>query len=602
MCGIFGVVGKTPVAATLVEGLRRLEYRGYDSAGIATIGSHGLERLCAVGKVEELAKLVHEVSPDSTIGIAHTRWATHGAPSEDNSHPHIAPGIAVVHNGIVENYRQLRSDLEILGCKMTSETDSEVIPWIVSRSVQAGNSTNTAMQELAEWLDGSYAIALLNADEPNVIYAKRQGSPLVAGMGKDGGYIASDSHALAGLVNDVTVLEDGDQVEVRRDSIVVRDVQGMPVMRRTMKVAGKAQAEEKQYPHYMLKEIYEQPTVLRTINNRYSQPGAMAGLDALDFKTVDRVRMVACGTSYYAAMVAKTWFAEVAGMAAEVEIASEYRYAPNVTQSGREVAILVSQSGETADTLATLVKLKQQGVASIGLVNNMASSLARDVDVCFDLLAGPEIGVASTKAFTAQLATFAYIVAQAADMRGHHDKASRFRLALAQVPAIVEQVLATRPAIIPLARSLLSATTAIFVGRGSLFPLALEGALKLKEISYIHAEGFAAGELKHGPIALIDSHTPIIALAASDDNFTKIASNIQEISARGGRIATIGDDHALRELADISKAQILLPACDLLVLPIVAAIPLQLLAYETAVVRGSDVDRPRNLAKSVTVE
>ena len=603
MCGIFGAVSSNPVVDVLLQGLRRLEYRGYDSAGIATIEPGGLKRVCAVGKVERLASQIDHDRIEGSIGIAHTRWATHGAATEANSHPHMARGVAIVHNGIVENYRGLRMDLQASGARFTSETDSEVIPWLVTRSILGGGTASKALQDLSAAIDGSSAVALIREAEPDVIYATRRGSPLLVAVGKQGGYIASDAHALEGLADHAIALEDGDQAEVRCDSVTVRDATGRPVQRSRIRVqADDNPANAREYPHYMLKEIYEQPAVLRQISDRFADAKAERPLQGFDFAGIDRVRMVSCGSSLFASMVAKYWFAEVAGIAADIEIASEYRYMAPIRGSDREAAILVSQSGETADTLAAFTKLREQNIPCIGVVNNEASTLARDVDICLPLRAGPEIGVASTKAFTAQLAVLGYLAASVAAARGRTDAAAKFRAALRTVPDAVEQVLATGAALMPLAKAIQNASSALFVARGRLYPLALEGALKLKEISYIHAEGFAAGELKHGPIALIESGTPVIALAPGDEMLPKLVSNVREIAARRGSITAIGHSHALDELADVSKWQILLPDCDPLVEPIVSAIPLQLLAYLTAVVKGNDVDRPRNLAKSVTVE
>ena len=603
MCGIFAAVSNKPVAGMLVQGLKRLEYRGYDSAGVVTVGEDGMRRVCAVGKVAALEQRLSEGAPLGHTGIAHTRWATHGAPSEVNSHPHVANGIAVVHNGIIENHAEMRSQLQRQGCMFQSKTDTEVIPWLLSRSVGSGSSPARAIQDLGDKLSGSYAIAVVTDEDPDVIYAKRFGSPLVAALGADGGYLSSDIHALSGLAEEAVVLDDGDQVEVRFDRISVLDKDGRPVTRPTALVDMGEEVDSKAgYPHYMLKEINEQPAVARTIAEQYDVEKLIDAQVGVDFAHVDRLRLIACGTSYYACMTAKRWFAEVAGLSAEVELASEHRYAPVVSDGLREIAILVSQSGETADTLASLGKLKSLRIPTIGIVNQQASTLAREADYLLPLLAGPEIGVASTKAFTAQLLVLARLAAHAAAQRGHRAAAKRFQDELARTPALISAVLHNEPAIVEIADSFGDARSAVFVGRGYLYPLAMEGALKLKEISYIHAEGFAAGELKHGPIALIDETMPVVALVPSGDLFTKVASNVQEIAARSGRITVVGDRKSILALADVASNALTIPACSELVQPIVAAVPLQFLAYHVSLKRGLDVDRPRNLAKSVTVE
>ena len=603
MCGIFAAISDEPVAAVLVEGLKRLEYRGYDSAGVAMIDDDGLKRVCAVGKVAELEHRMEAEPFPGHIGIAHTRWATHGSPSEINSHPHMANGIAVVHNGIVENHTELRRRLKRQGCAFLSETDTEVIPWLISRAVSNGAGPSNAIRSLGDEIEGSYAVAVLTDSDPNVLFAKRHGSPLVAALGPHGGYLSSDISALAGLADEAIILSDDDQVELRRDAIAVFDKTGRPVTRPRLPIEAAGNDFDKGgYPHYMLKEIHDQPAVARNIATRYDRTDFISEQVTLDFNQVDRLHMIACGTSYYACQVAKRWFAEIAGLSADVELASEHRYEPIVTDNLREAAILVSQSGETADTLASLEKLKGLRIPTIGIVNQQVSTLARDADFFLPLLAGAEIGVASTKAFTAQLLVLARLVAHAAEQRGHRTAGKRLVRALNDVPKAFEAVLHTEDAIVAVAETLAKANSALFIGRGALYPLAMEGALKLKEISYIHAEGFAAGELKHGPIALVDRSTPIVALAPSGDLFPKLASNIREIAARKGKIIVVGDRKALLALSDVATSSLTLPGCEELIQPIIAAIPLQLLAYHVAVARGFDIDRPRNLAKSVTVE
>jgi len=603
MCGIFAAITDKPVAHVLIEGLKRLEYRGYDSAGIATLDDEGLKRVCAIGKVAALETCIDEAELPGHIGIAHTRWATHGAPSENNSHPHMAKGVAVVHNGIVENHSELRSLLKRHGCEFQSETDSEVIPFLISRAMEGGSSTSRAVHALGEQLTGSYAIAVLDDSDHTVLHAKRFGSPLVAALGPEGAYLSSDICALAGYASEAVLLSDGDQVELRRDSITVTDKNGRPVTRPSIKVDTDGRDYDKGgFPHYMLKEINEQPAIARIIEDRYGHGDLMSASVKFDFNYVDRIRLIACGSSYYACMVAKRWFGEVAGLSADIDLASEYRYAPIIADGPREVAILVSQSGETADTLASLEKLKSLRVPTIGIVNQQVSTLAREADYFLPLFAGAEIGVASTKAFLAQLLVLANLVAHAAEQRGHRAAAKNMRAALSQAPKAIEAVLHNEAAIVEVAKTMVDTNSVLFVGRGSLYPLAMEGALKLKEISYIHAEGFAAGELKHGPIALVDENTPIVALAPSGELFQKLASNVREIAARKGKIIVIGERKALLALSDVASSSVTLPACDELIQPIVAAIPLQFLAYHVAVLKGFDIDQPRNLAKSVTVE
>lgn len=605
MCGIFGAVAERPVADILVEGLRRLEYRGYDSAGVATLEQDGLRRLCAVGRVESLAGRVAAEQPRGNIGIAHTRWATHGRPNERNSHPHLAPGVAIVHNGIVENHRSLRAELSAQGCKLRSDTDTEVIPWLVSRRVAEGATVPAALREADRTLQGAYAVAALHEGTQDTMYGLRRGSPLVAAVGAGGGYLASDANALAGLADHAVCLEDGDLAKVSRDRLAVFDVNGNPVDRRVIHVDRNASVLDLDgYAHYMLKEIYEQPRVAGLINDRYQEQGVLSNFLPLPPQRIRRITMIACGTSYYAASVAKRWFEQLAHIRTDIEIASEYRYRPLPPAESGELAILISQSGETADTLACLHRLKAAGCATLGLVNVVHSSLARDADSFIPLLAGVENGVASTKAFIAQLMVLARL---AVDLAGRRKTLGQGEIlgalkSLDQLPSTIAATLHNESAVQTLAESFRSARSALFVGRGALFPIALEGALKLKETSYIHAEGFPAGELKHGPIALIEEGTPVVALACSGELLDKTGSNIREIAARGARVTVVGDRAGILSLMDVAVGALTIPSCDELVQPIVATLPLQLLAYHVAVQRGVDVDRPRNLAKSVTVE
>lgn len=602
MCGIFARVATEPVAETLIEGLKRLEYRGYDSAGIATLEDGGISRVCAVGKVERLEAAVRNTAPHGHIGIAHTRWATHGAPSERNAHPHMAPGVAVVHNGIVENHRELRTSLSERGAQFKSETDSEVIPWLISSRMQEGLAPMEAIRQAGDDMHGSFAIAAISEKEPDLLRALRRGSPLAVAHGEAGGLLASDPNALAGLAREAIMLEDGDSAEISREGIQILDARGQKAMRQSVRVDEHAAAfQPGPYVHHMLREIHEQPEVVSRILEAYPSAGSILGALSFDFRRVNRVTLVACGTSYYAACLARRWFQEIAGIHAEVAIASEYRYEPLASWQPGEVAIVISQSGETADTVGAMQRLKSRSIPVLALVNQPASTIGREADCMLPLLAGPEIGVASTKAFTAQLTVLAQVVLAAAQRRGQPG-IGLLGASLHKVVDSIKALLHNEPAVMDVAERIQQAQSAVFVGRGSLFPVAMEGALKLKEISYIHAEGFAAGELKHGPIALIDSQTPVIALASSGPLYEKTASNIREIAARGGRIVLVGDRTALLGLSDVSMQALTVPHCGEFVQPILSTIPLQLLAYHVAVLRGLDVDRPRNLAKSVTVE
>ena len=604
MCGIFGALGDKPVGDTLVEGLSRLEYRGYDSAGIATIEDGDIRRLCSVGKVAALREAVASAPPLGTAGIAHTRWATHGEPSETNSHPHLAPGVAVVHNGIIENHGDLRKDLQAGGCAFKSETDTETIPWLVSRNMDRGLAPQQALRAAAARLEGAYAVGMLSEREPNRIFAIKKASPLVAAIGSGGSYISSDANALSGFAREAVCLEDGDQIELTPDQIIIRDAAGRTANRRTIKIAENlGEHGMGGFAHYMRKEIEEQPAIAQAIADYYSRPDAFSAFNALDLVNLDRLTIVACGTSYYAAMVAKRWFELYAGLPTDVQIASEHRYAPQLPVRGREASLFISQSGETADTLASFHREAAAGMATIAVVNEVASTLAREADICLPLMAGREVGVASTKAFTAQLLVLSWLALHVAEKRGIAGiDVTPPRLALQSVSKVMLETLACEDQLAGIARCELISKSAIFVARGPLYPLALEGALKLKEISYIHAEGFAAGELKHGPIALVDETMPVIALANSGEYLIKAASNFQEIAARKGRITLIGDAKAAARVEDFATATVTIPACAEIIEPVIAAIPLQLLAYHAANARGLDVDRPRNLAKSVTVE
>ena len=604
MCGIFAATGETNVAATLVEGLRRLEYRGYDSAGIAVAGAGGISVRKDLGNVARLAAVVEAEPAEGACGIAHTRWATHGAPSATNSHPHCAPGVAIVHNGIVENHAELRDQLQKRGARLVSETDSEVIPWMVSEEIASGETPWNALQKTSGRLHGSHAVAMVSDAAPGEIFAVRKGSPLIAGFAQGKTFLSSDLNALAGIASHAVALEDGDSARLTPEIIDIRDAVGRRVNRQLLPVESRAAAfDTGAHDHFMAKEIFEQPDIAARINAAYHDGSMMANLLSIDFTKVRRINFVACGTSYYAASVARDWMQRHAGIDCSVHVASEYRYEPMPNLYPGEVAILISQSGETADTLAVLERLKEIGMPVIGVVNNTASTLAREADMALPLLAGPEIGVASTKAFTAQLLVLAHLAIHATEKRkGAAGMTGRLLDQLAMTPDLMAKTLHNEDAVIEAVRQLGDAKSAIFVGRGAFFPLACEGALKLKETSYIHAEGFAAGELKHGPLALIDADMPVFALAGTDDMAPKLSSNVREIAARGGRIQVIGSRDAIVGMGDVISGGMTLPDAPDLVKPMIAAVPLQLLAYHAATARGLDVDRPRNLAKSVTVE
>ena len=604
MCGIFAATGESAVAGVLVEGLRRLEYRGYDSAGIAISGKGGIAVRKNVGPVGALATMLESEPAYGECGIAHTRWATHGEPSARNSHPHCAPGIAIVHNGIVENHGELRKELAARNAQFVSETDSEVIPWLVREELMRGEKPWAALQKAAARLSGSFAIAMLSEDEPGEIFAIRKGSPLVTGFTDGKAFLSSDLNALAGIARHAIALEDGDSARITPDCIDIRDHDGRIVNRPLLPVESRiATYDTGVHEHFMAKEIFEQPEVAARIDAAYHDGTLMEQLLSIDFSRVRRINFVACGTSYYAAAVARHWMQQHAGIECSVHVASEYRYEALPQFYSGEVAVLISQSGETADTLAVLERLQHLGMPVLGVVNDTNSTLARNADMALPLMAGPEIGVASTKAFTAQLMILAHLAIHATGKRlGAAASPGRLRDQLASTPDLLAKALLCEEGVIETARQLGDARSAIFVGRGPFQALACEGALKLKETSYIHAEGFAAGELKHGPLALIDEHMPVFALAGDQEMMPKLASNIREIAARNGRIHVIGDREAILSMKDVATGAITLPSAPDLVRPIITAIPLQLLSYHAALQRGLNVDRPRNLAKSVTVE
>ncbi len=607
MCGIIGIVGKNPVAPLLIDGLRRLEYRGYDSAGIATLVNGRIERRRAEGKLQNLDNLLGRDPIGGTIGIGHTRWATHGVPNEKNAHPHATDRAAVVHNGIIENYRELRAELTEEGRKLASDTDTEVVVHLITRYLEQGKSPLEATAETLKRLEGAFALGIVFAGEHDLMIAARRGSPLAIGFGDGEMYLGSDALALAPLTQKILYLEDGDWAAIRRDGLDVFDAEDNRVNRPVKLTAlSGATIGKGGYAHFMLKEIYEQPQVigdtLASFVNPASRTVTLPGMP-FDLASISRVTLVACGTSYYACMVARYWLESIAGIATEVDIASEFRYrGANLPDGG--LAIFVSQSGETADTLAALRYAKSKGQKILSLVNVPESSIARESDAVLPTNAGPEVGVASTKAFTTQLTVLACLTVALARARGAIDAKAEAGLveALTEVPARAAEVLKHDEALKVLAQSIAEARDVLYLGRGTSYPIALEGALKLKEISYIHAEGYAAGEMKHGPIALIDDSVPVIVIAPSDALFDKTASNLEEVAARGGRVIFFSDAKGAKRLTGLARATVVLPEVSSVVAPILYAIPVQLLAYHVAVVKGTDVDQPRNLAKSVTVE
>ncbi len=607
MCGIIGIIGKKEVSDLLVDGLRRLEYRGYDSAGIATLSEGQIFCSRAEGKLVALEKELHKKPLAGTLGIGHTRWATHGIPNAINAHPHITDKVGVIHNGIIENFLELREEMEKLGYKFKTETDTEVIPIILTHFLNEGKTPHEAVSLTLKKLHGAFALGIIFAENDNLLVAARRGSPLAIGYGDGEMYIASDAYALAPLTSKITYLKDGDWAEVTRKSVVIYDEDDNKVEReiRPTNLSGAAIGKGN-YAHFMLKEIYEQPGVIgETLNSFYNPVTATIQLPdmAFDLKKISRITIIACGTSYYAGMVAKYWLENIAKVATEVDIASEFRYS-NKIMPENGVALFISQSGETADTLAALRYAKEHKQKIISIINAKESSMERESDIVLHTHAGPEIGVASTKAFTTQLVALACLALAIADARGAISKEEIAKLshALSEVPSRAVEVLNHDEALKELARDLARAQDVIYIGRGTSYPIAMEGALKLKEISYIHAEGVAAGELKHGPIALIDESVPVIVIAPYDDLFDKTASNVQEVAARGGRVIFLSDYDGMKKLRKISSETIELPKVNPFVAPILYAIPIQLLAYHTAVLKGTDVDQPRNLAKSVTVE
>ena len=607
MCGIIGIIGQAPVAPLLLDGLKRLEYRGYDSAGLATLVNGSIARRRAEGKLINLAGRLDEDPLSGTIGIGHTRWATHGRPNESNAHPHANDRVALVHNGIIENFQELRDDLTEKGHQFETETDTEVVVHLISDYLNQQMTPQEAVAQALGRIEGAFALAIIFAGRHDLMIGARRGSPLAIGYGDGEMFLGSDALALAPLTDQICYLEEGDWAELTGEGAVVHDETGAVVQREVKQTAlSGAVIGKGEYRHFMQKEIFEQPSVIGDTLHSFVNPLARrAELPDLPFDLGDlsRITISACGTAFLAGMVAKYWFEQIARQPVELDIASEFRYrAAPLPENG--LSLFVSQSGETIDTLAALRFCREEGQKIISVVNVPESAIARESDAVLHTLAGPEIGVASTKAFTTQLAVLACLALATARARGAIDRATEARLshALTEVPARAADVLNHDCRIRRISAEIAEARDVLYLGRGSAYPIALEGALKLKEISYIHAEGYAAGEMKHGPIALIDESVPVIVCAPSGPLFEKTASNVQEVIARGGRVVFISDKAGIAALGDQAAATIEIPEVDPFVAPLLYAIPVQLIAYHTAVLKGTDVDQPRNLAKSVTVE
>jgi len=608
MCGIVGILGQGPVAEQLVDSLKRLEYRGYDSAGVATLQGDRLDRRRAEGKLKNLEMRLRAEPLSGHTGIGHTRWATHGKPTENNAHPHATDCVAVVHNGIIENFRELRAGLAKEGARFASETDSEVVAHLVESYLLKGYSPADAVKASLPQLRGAFALAFLFKGHDDLMIGARKGSPLAIGHGDGEMYLGSDAIALAPFTDAITYLEDGDWAVLTRKTGVIYDTQGSVVHREVLKSGASSFLIDKaNYRHFMAKEIHEQPEVVGHTLARFvdmaAERVALPIKLPFEFKDIQRISITACGTASYAGYIAKYWLERLARVPVETDVASEFRYREAPLGKG-DLAIFISQSGETADTLAALRYAKAQGLHTLSVVNVPTSTIARESETVLQTLAGPEIGVASTKAFTCQLMVLAALAVAAGKARGQLSEQDETKLVhgLIEIPRLIAAALATEPQIEKLARDIAKSRDVLYLGRGTSFPLALEGALKLKEISYIHAEGYAAGELKHGPIALIDETMPVVVIAPHDRVFEKTVSNMQEVAARGGNIILMTDAKGAAEATVDSLLTIVLPDMAATFTPLVYAIPVQLLAYHTAVVMGTDVDQPRNLAKSVTVE
>ncbi|MCT7375423.1 glutamine--fructose-6-phosphate transaminase (isomerizing) [Chelativorans salis] len=607
MCGIVGIVGHSPVAPLIVDALKRLEYRGYDSAGVATIEDGRLDRRRAEGKLVNLEKLLQGEPLGGLIGIGHTRWATHGVPNETNAHPHFSEDVAIVHNGIIENFAELRSELQAEGFQFTSQTDTEVVAHLVTHELRRGRSPQHAAFAALKRLNGAFALAIMFRGDEDLIVGARNGPPLAVGHGDGEMYLGSDAIALAPFTDSITYLEDGDWVVVRRSGMEIFDISGSRVERLRQQSVGTSFLVDKgNHRHFMEKEIHEQPEVIAHTLAHYLDfaGGGVKSFDTpIDFAKIDRLAVSACGTAYLAGLIGKYWFERYARLPVDIDIASEFRYR-EMPLTKASAALFVSQSGETADTLASLRYCRKEGVPIATIVNVRDSTMARESDGIFPTLAGPEIGVASTKAFTCQLSIFAALAVRAGLERGtlSPEEASSHIRALSEAPRYAAQALKLEERIEKVGRELSQVRHVLYLGRDTNYPLAMEGALKLKELSYIHAEGYAAGELKHGPIALIDEQMPVIVIAPCDRIFEKTVSNMQEVAARGGRIILITDEEGAVRASLDSFETIVMPTVPELIAPIVYALPVQMLAYHTAVAMGTDVDQPRNLAKSVTVE
>lgn len=608
MCGIVGILGNSTAAPRIVEALKRLEYRGYDSAGVATLESGLLQRCRAEGKLRNLEAKLMQSPLQGTSGIGHTRWATHGKPNETNAHPHATDRVAVVHNGIIENFREFKEELIARGIRFETETDTEVALQLVSEKLREGMKPVDAVASVLPRLRGAFALAFLFVGENDLMIGARHGAPLAVGYGEGENYFGSDALALAPFTDDISYLEEGDWVIITRSSVDIRDISGNPVERKRYKInTGSFIADKGNYRHFMLKEINEQSEVVgRTLAHYVDFAAGRIALPVelpFKFDNLKRISIVACGTAYLAGLVSKYWFEKLARLPVEIDIASEFRYREMPLDPG-ELALFVSQSGETADTLASLRYARSQQQHIMTVVNVATSTMVRESDVVMPILAGPEIGVASTKAFTCQLAVLLSLAIAAGRARGVLSAEEEKRLVdtMIGVPGLLSEAMKCEPELETLAREVAKATDVLYLGRGTSYPLAMEGALKLKELSYIHAEGYAAGELKHGPIALIDETMPVLVIAPTDSAFEKTVSNMQEVAARGARIILITDQEGSQASGLETAATIVIPQCDPIIAPIVYALPVQLLAYHAAVFMGKDADQPRNLAKSVTVE
>ncbi len=608
MCGIVGILGRGPVAEQLVDSLKRLEYRGYDSAGVATLEGDHLDRRRAEGKLKNLEARLKAAPLAGHTGIGHTRWATHGKPTEGNAHPHATDNVAVVHNGIIENFRELRQALEKQGAIFASETDTEVVAHLVNSYLVKGASPQEAVKATLPQLRGAFALAFVFRGHDDLLIGARRGSPLAIGYGQGEMYLGSDAIALAPFTDTISYLEDGDWAVLTREAAMIYDAQNTHVQREVLKSGASSFLIDKaNYRHFMAKEIHEQPEVVGHTLARYvdmaTERVALPVSLPFDFNNIDRISISACGTASYAGFIARYWLEKLARIPVELDVASEFRYREPPVRKG-DLAIFISQSGETADTLAALRYAKSQGLHTLSVVNVPTSTIARESETVLPTLAGPEIGVASTKAFTCQLMVLAALAIKAGKARGVLSDSDEAKLVhgLVEIPRLMTAALASEPQIEKLARDISKSTDVLYLGRGTSYPLALEGALKLKEISYIHAEGYAAGELKHGPIALIDEKMPVVVIAPYDQVFEKTVSNMQEVAARGGNIILMTDAKGASEATIESLVTIVLPDMGATFAPMVYAIPVQLLAYHTAVIMGTDVDQPRNLAKSVTVE